>query len=298
MEEQNNTHLEEIEPQQRGTGEKKEAPPSVKSNKPFPPIAIGAIVFVAILFVLIIALGGNKDGNTVCESCGATILANAKFCPDCGIEIELPNDNKNNIDNEDQNNTNKEDQSNSGVTEIYMNEVGTWSNGVEFQIYNHKETSEIDTGLYKYTTDDKFLIIGLRVYNGSSGSFTSSATDVWLLLGDTKILQQNIVERYAQGYDDISQSPTVTKEYFLFFEIGKEVSMSDLRLVINNGKFFSSESVIIKLQDKPKDSTVELNYSYDNKKEDYQFYSGTSLVPSNLPIPSRTGYTFSGWQGN
>lgn len=193
------------------------------------------------------------------------------------------------------NDNNKNDETNSNVKEIYMNEVGAWSNGVEFQIYNHKETSEIDSGLYKFKTNDKFLILGLRVYNGSSSTFTSSATDVWLLLGETKILQQDIVEKYAQGYDDISQSPTVTKEYFLFFEVGKDVAMSDLKLVINNGKLLSSESVIIKLKDAPKDSTVELDYAHDGKKETYHFYSGTSIVPSNFPQPSREGYAFSGW---
>ena len=92
---------------------------------------------------------------------------------------------------------------------------------MEFSIYNHKETSELDFGLYKYTTKDKFLVIGLRVYNGSSEVFAADGTDVWLLMGETKIYQQNIVERHVQGYNDINQSPTVTKEYFLFFEIGK-----------------------------------------------------------------------------
>ena len=177
-------------------------------------------------------------------------------------------------------------QSNNSTKEIYMNETGSWSNGVEFSIYNHKETSELDFGLYKYTTNDKFLVIGLRVYNGSSETFTADGTDVWLLLNDTKIHQQNIAERHVQGYDDISQSPTVTKEYFLFFEIGSNVSMNDLKLVINNGGFTDSESLIIKLTNAPKDSVVDLNYGYEDKKETYKFYSGTSIVPSNDLIVS------------
>ena len=40
------------------------------------------------------------------------------------------------------------------TNEIYMNQKGSWSNGVEFSIYNYKEPSELDFGLYKYTTDN------------------------------------------------------------------------------------------------------------------------------------------------
>lgn len=185
----------------------------------------------------------------------------------------------------------------SNTNEIYMNQKGSWSNGVEFSIYNHKETSELDFGLYKYTTNDKFLVIGLRVYNGSSEVFAADGTDVWLLMGETKIYQQNIVERHVQGYDDISQSPTVTKDYFLFFEIGNNVSMSDLKLVINNGGFFDSESLVINLKNALKESLVTLNL-YDNETKVLDYDPDTILQSGSLPIPQRDGYRFLGWYLN
>ena len=196
--------------------------------------------------------------------------------------------------NSNDNSSNEKNDTN----EIYMNQKGSWSNGVEFSIYNHRETSELDFGLYKYTTNDKFLVIGLRVYNGSSEVFSADGTDVWLLMGEAKIYQQNIAERHVQGYDDINQSPTVTKEYFLFFEIGNNVSIGDLKLVINNGGFFDSESLVIKLKNSPKDCTVTLNYACERENDTYSFYSGTTIYPSNFPTPYREGYEFLGWYFN
>ncbi len=193
-----------------------------------------------------------------------------------------------------------ENDSESSATsnEIFMNETAYFETGVSFEIYECKEKYQISDGFYNYTTDDKFLVIGLRVYNGSSEVFKADATDVWLTYNGAKINQQSIVKGYANGYNDISQSVTVTKEYYLFFEVGKDVAIKDLKLIIHNGKILKSESVIIKLENAPKDCQVTLNYSYDDKIENYEYYSETTLVVSNFPTPSRSGYKFMGWYFN
>ena len=138
--------------------------------------------------------------------------------------------------------------------EIKMNEIGRWSNGIEFTVFDCKETTEIKSTLYHFTTDDKFLIIKLRVYNGSPETFASDGTDVWLLKDNIKIHQVDIAKRYQNGYYDINQGATITKEYDLFFEIGKDVSVNDLKLVINDGERFGSESIIINLENAPKNN--------------------------------------------
>ena len=90
-------------------------------------------------------------------------------------------------------NDNSSDKNN--TSEIYMNEKGSWSNGVEFEILDHRITSEIKSSYVTYTTQNKFIVLKLQVYNGSSNAFSADATDVWLSVNGAKIYQQNFVER-------------------------------------------------------------------------------------------------------
>lgn len=179
-----------------------------------------------------------------------------------------------------------------------MNEKGSWSNGVEFEILDHRVTSEIKSSYVTYTTQNKFIVLKLQVYNGSSNAFSADATDVWLSVNGAKIYQQNFVERDVNGFSDINQSPTTTKYYYLVFEVGNDISMDDLKLVVHNGSIMKSESIVINLKNSPKDCTVVLNYAYERENDTYNFYSGTTVYPSNFPTPEREGYEFLGWYFN
>ena len=93
----------------------------------------------------------------------------------------------------------------SATNEIYMNQKGSWSNGVEFEILDHKTTSQLTGSYTTYTTQDKFLVIKLQVFNGSSNAFSAEATDVWLIYNGAKIYQVDIVDRQINGFSDINQ---------------------------------------------------------------------------------------------
>ena len=61
-------------------------------------------------------------------------------------------------------NDNSSDEKNN-TNEIYMNEKGSWSNGVEFEILDHRITSEIKSSYITYTTQNKFIVLKLQVYH-------------------------------------------------------------------------------------------------------------------------------------
>lgn len=196
--------------------------------------------------------------------------------------------NSNDIFSDEENNTN----------EIYINQKGSWSNGVEFEILDHRVTSEIESSLVTYTTQNKFIVLKLQVFNGSADAFSADATDVWLTVNETKIYQQNFVERDVNGFSEINQSSTTTKCYYLVFEVGNDISMDDLKLVIHNGSLLNSETLVIKLKNSPKDCTVTLNYSCERENDAHSFHSGTTIYSYNFPAPEREGYVFLGWYFN
>ena len=57
-------------------------------------------------------------------------------------------------------NDNSSDEKNN-TNEIYMNQKGSWSNGVEFEILDHRITSEIESSYVTYTTQNKFIVLKL-----------------------------------------------------------------------------------------------------------------------------------------
>ena len=185
-------------------------------------------------------------------------------------------------------NDNSSDEENN-TNEIYMNQKGSWSNGVEFEILDHRVTSEIESSLVTYTTQNKFIVLKLQVFNGSADAFSADATDVWLTVNETKIYQQNFVERDVNGFSEINQSPTTTKCYYLVFEVGNDISMDDLKLVIHNGSLLNSEALVIKLKNSPKDCTVTLNYACERENDAHSFHSGTTIYSSSFSTPEREG---------
>lgn len=135
----------------------------------------------------------------------------------------------------------------------YINESVAFSNGVEFSIGRHIYKKEIDTGYYNYTTDDIFLCIEIKVKNNSDSVYSVSGTDLWLLYGETKIGQVDIVKRWEDGYYNISQPATTTKTYVSCFELSADIPFEDLTLVFDNGKWLDNEQVKILLKNRPSD---------------------------------------------
>lgn len=135
----------------------------------------------------------------------------------------------------------------------YINESVAFSSGVEFSVERHIYKSEIKVGYTNYVTDDIFLCIEIKVKNGSDGSFSVSGTDLWLLYGETKIGQVDIVKRWEDGYYNISQPATTTKTYVSCFELSADIPFEDLTLVFDNGKWLNNEQVKILLKNRPSD---------------------------------------------
>ena len=162
----------------------------------------------------------------------------------------------------------------------YIGQAINFSNGVQFTLLDYQTTNKVGS----YTTENIFLIITVRVYNGSSEAFRSDATDVCLMMENTKILQQSFVSLLIDGYDDISQSATTTKEYKLYFEIGKGVAVNTLNLEINNGKILNSEKVTITLNSVPVFSYKELYYT---KNDDNITIVGCASSTKTINIPNK-----------
>lgn len=135
----------------------------------------------------------------------------------------------------------------------YLGESVAFSNGVEFSIGRHIYKKEIDTGYYNYVTDDIFLCIEIKVKNNSDSVYSVSGTDLWLLYGETKIGQVDIVKRWEDGYYNISQPATTTKTYVSCFELSADIPFEDLTLVFDNGKWLNNEQVKILLKNRPSD---------------------------------------------
>lgn len=131
----------------------------------------------------------------------------------------------------------------------YLGESVAFSNGVEFSVTRHIYKSEIQVGYTNYVTDDIFLCIEIKVKNDSEKRYSGNSTDIWLLYGNTKITQVDIVKRWSNGFYSISQSPTTTKTYLACFELSADIPLSDLALVIDrNNSFTNSEQVKILLK--------------------------------------------------
>lgn len=127
----------------------------------------------------------------------------------------------------------------------YLGESVAFENGVELFITRHIYKHSIQVGFSNYTTDDIFLCIEIKVKNNSNGNFSVSSTDIWLLYGETKINQVDIVFSLADGYCNISQPATTTKTYVSCFELSADIPFEDLTLVFDNGKWLENEQVKI-----------------------------------------------------
>ena len=132
----------------------------------------------------------------------------------------------------------------------YLGESVALSNGVEFSVERHIYKSEIKVGYTNYVTDDIFLCIEIKVKNNSDSVYSASGTDLWLLYGETKIGQVDIVKRWVDGYYNISQPATTTKTYVSCFELSADIPFEDLTLVFDNGKWLDNEQVKILLKTK------------------------------------------------
>lgn len=135
----------------------------------------------------------------------------------------------------------------------YINESVAFSNGVEFSVERHIYKSEIKVGYTNYVTEDIFLCIEIKVKNGSDSVYSVSGTALWLLYGETKIGQVDIVKRWTDGYYNISQPATTTKTYVSCFELSADIPFEDLTLVFDNGKWLNNEQVKILLKNRPSD---------------------------------------------
>ena len=193
MEEHNNQNLEQQGIEQKETEqlpkeEKKEVNVQAPTKKPFPKIAIVAVALavVALVIILVIALGGNKGGNITCESCGANISDDVKFCSSCGNAVTPPSNNNNNNNNNNNDNSNKPCQ----------HSFGAWQEKVSADCTN-AGTSERTCTKCSYKETKSIAALGHT-------TTTSVCNRCNQRIGWTKEELQNIVQVHDVYVDDIN----------------------------------------------------------------------------------------------
>lgn len=127
----------------------------------------------------------------------------------------------------------------------YLYEPIAFENGVEFSVVGFDWKREIKAGFSTYTTEDIYLLLKVKVKNGSNEEYSAKSTDIWLLYGETKLKQVDIVFVLDDGFCSISQSATTTKTYYTCFELAHGILLDDLVLVIDNGEWLGNEQVKI-----------------------------------------------------
>lgn len=136
--------------------------------------------------------------------------------------------------------------------ECYLGETVAFENGVEFSVTSAKFQTEIQGTYATHRADEgnKYVLLRIKVVNNSNEGYSAEGNEIWLNHNGARIAQINLIKNWADGFDDISQSPTTTKTYNAFFQVGEQVQMSDLALVITNGSFFNNDAVKIWLTEK------------------------------------------------
>ena len=135
--------------------------------------------------------------------------------------------------------------------ECHLGETVAFENGVEFSVTSANFQTEIkQDGIYSIRRADKgnkFVLLQIKVVNNSNEGYSAEGNEIWLDHHGARIAQ---IDFWADGFDDDSQSPTTTKTYNAFFQVGEQVQMSDLALVITNGSLFNNDAVKIWLTEK------------------------------------------------
>jgi hypothetical protein len=134
-------------------------------------------------------------------------------------------------------------------TKCNLGETIAFGNGVQFTVTEAKFATEIK-GIYStYRADEgnKYLLLKITVANNAKESYHADGTDIWLNYNGARIAQIKLVERWENGFDDVSQAPTTVVTYNAFFQVGNQIELSDLALVISNGKSLLEERLTIML---------------------------------------------------
>ncbi|MBQ3063664.1 MAG: hypothetical protein IJC99_02525 [Clostridia bacterium] len=136
--------------------------------------------------------------------------------------------------------------------ECYLGETVAFENGVEFTVTSAKFQTEIQGTYATHRADEgnKYVLLQIKVVNNSNEGYSAEGNEIWLNYNGARIAQINLIRNWEDGFDDISQSPTTTKTYDAFFQVGEQVQMSDLALVITNESLFNNDAVKIWLTEK------------------------------------------------
>ena len=134
-------------------------------------------------------------------------------------------------------------------TECNLGETVAFTNGVQFTVTEANFATEIKGTYTTYRADDgnKYLLLKITVVNNSKETFKSDGKYIWLNYNGARIAQIKLVSTWSYGYDDIMQSPTTSVTYNSFFQVGNQIELSDLALIISNGRSLFEERLTIML---------------------------------------------------
>ena len=134
-------------------------------------------------------------------------------------------------------------------TECNLGETVAFTNGVQFTVTEAKFATEIKGTYTTYRADDgnKYLLLKITVTNNSKETFKSDGKDIWLDYNGARIAQIKLVSTWSYGYDDIMQSPTTSVTYNSFFQVGNQIALEDIDLIITDGKTLGGQALTIHL---------------------------------------------------
>jgi hypothetical protein len=134
-------------------------------------------------------------------------------------------------------------------TKCNLGETIAFGNGVQFTVTEAKFTTEIKGTYSTYRADEgnKYLLLKITVANNAKESYYAEGTDIWLNYNGARIAQIKLVERWENGFDDVSQAPTTVVTYNAFFQVGNQVPLEDIDLIITDGKALGGQTLTIHL---------------------------------------------------
>ena len=288
MEEQNNLNLELQEDNQQNQ-EEKNTPTQTTMKKPPLKIIVGAIAFsvVAIIVILILALGNNKGANLTCDECGESFSDTSKFCPNCGVAVESNGENPPTTDKyANYVQIKKGDKIENDFVLITIDDVSTTDS---IQSINSSSVLNASAG-------EEYLYISGTIKNksstsydlGSMGSYAYGNTDTMI---DAELIMTNGEKEYGSLlidnggiYGIISDGKIASQQevkYYIAFTVNK-----------SDSEYYKNGEVILAFA---KNFAVKPAYDHSNCEYLYRVsISGKSddatLPPSSTDIANATNF--------
>lgn len=125
---------------------------------------------------------------------------------------------------------------NAEKNKLYIGDTfATWEKGLNMKVVNVSTASIMEGKFTTYKATGKFVIVQIAVRNNTNDIFYSFDSFVYLLYGETRLTQTTLIKNFSDTWDNIALSPTLTKSYYAVFDIGEQINVNELQIIIGNG---------------------------------------------------------------